>query len=149
VVAFCRKVLKLEDANSSELNPKTPHPVIDLLPEQGMVVDKGGTMRLGANDVNVIKDSMAYKLYKTTKISERHRHRYEVNPTYIEDIEKAGLRFVGKSKDGIRMEIFELKGHPFFVGGQFHPEFKSRPGKPSRFHFGFTKAALKHSGKKV
>jgi len=144
VIAFCRKVLKFEDANSSELNPKTPYPVIDLLPEQGAVVDMGGTMRLGSNEIDVEKDSIPYKLYKKVVIAERHRHRYEVNPKYIDEIEKAGLKFVGRSKDRTRMEMFELKGHPFFIGCQFHPEFKSRPGKPSALHYGLLKAALKN-----
>lgn len=144
VIAFCRKVLKFEDANSSELNPKTPYPIIDLLPEQGTVVDMGGTMRLGSNDIDVEKDTIPFKLYKKNVIAERHRHRYEVNPKYIAEIEKAGLKFVGRSKDGTRMEIFELKGHPFFIGCQFHPEFKSRPGKPSPLHYGLLKAALKN-----
>jgi CTP synthase len=144
VIAYCRKVMKLEDANSSELNPSTPHPVIDLLPEQGSVVDMGGTMRLGAHEIILEKDCITARLYKKNIISERHRHRYEVNPKYIEKINKAGLRFVGRSKDGTRMEVMELKGHPFFLGCQFHPEFKSRPGKPSPLHFGLLRAALKN-----
>ena len=144
VIAFCRKVLKLEDANSSELNPTTPHPVIDLLPEQGGVVDMGGTMRLGLHEINIEKECHTSKLYKKNVIFERHRHRFEVNPKYIENIEKAGMKFVGRSKDGTRMEVFELKGHPFFIGCQFHPEFRSRPGRPSPLHYGLLKAALKN-----
>jgi len=144
VIAYCRKVMKLEDANSSELNPNTPHPVIDLLPEQGGVVDMGGTMRLGSHEINLEKDCLTARLYKKTIIAERHRHRYEVNPKYIDNIHKSGLKFVGRSKDGTRMEVLELKGHPFFLGCQFHPEFKSRPGKPSPLHYGLLKAALKN-----
>jgi CTP synthase len=143
VIEFCRNVLKLEKAHSLELDPKTPHPVISLLPEQEGVVDMGGTMRLGTYKTFLAKDCTVAKLYNSTEIHERHRHRFEVNPDYIEQIEKAGMIFVGKDAVNIRMEVFELKGHPFFVGSQFHPEFKSRPDKPSPLHTGLVKAALK------
>ncbi|MBU3902067.1 MAG: CTP synthetase, partial [Candidatus Thermoplasmatota archaeon] len=98
----------------------------------------------GAHDGVIKKGSRAYKLYNKTKISERHRHRYEINPDYIKQIGKAGLRFSGKSPDGKRMEIAEIKNHPFFVASQFHPEFKSRPGKPAPLFLGFVKAAKRH-----
>lgn len=145
VIEFSRNVLKLKGANSSEVDPMTPHPVIDLLPEQLEVEDMGATMRLGGHDINLAKDSMIWTMYGTTSISERHRHRYEVNPEYIGDIEEGGLRFTGTSKDGVRMEVAELKGHPYFVATQFHPEFKSRPGNPSKVHRGLVKAAAKYN----
>ena len=96
----------------------------------------------------VDKGSMAEKLYGTTEISERHRHRYEINPHYIEMIQEKGLKFTGRSPDGKRMEIAELQGHPFFIGSQFHPEFKSRPRRPAPLHFGLVRAALEYSRKK-
>jgi CTP synthase len=141
---FSRHVLGLEDANSSEFNPRTPHPVIDLLPEQGAVKELGGTMRLGSHQVLLDKDSKAAKLYGATEIYERHRHRYEVNPDYIERIEEAGLRYVGRAPDKIRMEVFELQNHPYFVGCQFHPELKSRPTRPAPLFVGLVKAAVKY-----
>jgi len=143
VIEFCRNVLGLKDADSSEFK-KTKHPVVDLLPEQKRIKDMGATMRLGAHDSVIKKGSLAYKLYNKTKISERHRHRYEINPHYIKKIESAGMRFSGKSSDGKRMEIAELKNHSFFVASQFHPEFKSRPGKPAPLFLGFVKAAKRH-----
>ena len=149
VVEYCRNVLKWKGANSSEFNPRTKFPVIDILPEQEGVTDMGGTMRLGAHDIRLAKGSKVSALYsKKLKISERHRHRYEVNPAYIEKIEKAGLRFTGRSKDGIRMEVAELKGHPFFLATQFHPEFKSRPENSSRTHLGLVMAAKIYNSKK-
>ncbi|UCC93858.1 MAG: gamma-glutamyl-gamma-aminobutyrate hydrolase family protein, partial [Thermoplasmata archaeon] len=141
---FSRNVLGLEDANSSEFNPRTPHPVIDLLPEQGAVKEMGGTMRLGSHLVLLDKGCMASKLYGATEIYERHRHRYEVNPDYIERIEEAGLRFVGRAPDKIRMEVFELEGHPYYVGCQFHPELKSRPTRPAPMFVGLMRAAVEH-----
>lgn len=140
---FGRHVLGLEGANSSEFNPKTGHPVIDLLPEQHAVKTKGATMRLGAHDVTLDPESATAKLYGDTTVSERHRHRYEVNPGYIEKFEAAGLKFVGRSDGGRRMEILELQGHPYFVASQFHPELKSRPLRPSPIHLGLVRAATK------
>ena len=144
-VEFARNVLGMSDANSTEFDPHTAHPVVDLLPEQKNVTKKGATMRLGALQIIVEKGSKAEELYGSTEIMERHRHRYEINPNYIDRIQEKGLKFTGKSPDGKRMEIAELQGHPFFVGSQFHPEFRSRPQRPSPFHFGLTKAALKYS----
>lgn len=144
VVEFCRNVLGLKDANSSEFNPNTQHPVVDLLPEQIGVEDMGATMRLGSNEVMIDEGSRAHKMYGATKVSERHRHRFEVNPEYIEQIETAGLKFTGKSKDGVRMEIAELDGHRYFTASQFHPEFKSRPLRPSVLHLGLVTAAIDH-----
>jgi CTP synthase len=145
VVEFSRHVLMFHDANSTEFDPHTSHPVVDLLPEQKNVTKKGATMRLGAQDIEVEKGSTAHKLYGATTISERHRHRFEVNPHYIDRIQEKGLKFTGRSPDGRKMEIAELGDHPFFMGSQFHPEFKSRPQKPSPMHYGLVKAAIEFS----
>jgi CTP synthase len=115
-------------AHSAELDPETPHPVIDLLPEQKEVDDMGGTMRLGAYETEIQPGTLAHELYGDA-CTERHRHRYEVNPQYIPRLEEAGVVFSGTAHD--RMEILELPGHPYFVGTQFHPEFRSRPGRAS------------------
>lgn len=141
---FSRNVLGLEGANSSEFNPRTPHPVIDLLPEQRTMKDMGGTMRLGSHKVLLDSGCKTAKLYKSTEIHERHRHRYEVNPDYIERIEAAGLKYVGRAPDMIRMEVFELQGHPYYVGCQFHPELKSRPSRPAPLFVGLVSAAVEY-----
>ncbi len=142
VVEFARNVLEYEDANSTELQRHTTAPVIDLLPEQRDVKELGGTMRLGAQKIVIEKNSMAYRIYRKTTIWERHRHRYEVNPDYIEEFEKHGLHFSGKDESGTRMEIFELPGHIFYMGSQFHPELKSRPLKPSPLHLELIRKAV-------
>jgi len=147
-VEFARNVLGMHDANSTEFDPHTSHPVIDLLPEQKNVTKKGATMRLGAQQVMIEEGSRASKLYGSLEVMERHRHRYEVNPTYIDRFQEKGLKYTGRSPDGEKMEILELEGHPFFVGSQFHPEFRSRPKKPAPLHFGLVKAALEHSRRK-
>ncbi|MFQ5837963.1 MAG: glutamine hydrolyzing CTP synthase [Thermoplasmata archaeon] len=139
---FSRHVLGLAKANSTEFDPDTPYPVVDLLPEQREIKDMGATMRLGAHEVVLDKDSKAYELYGSRRIYERHRHRYEINPSFIPKLEAAGLRFVGRSEDGRRMDVLQLEGHPFFVASQFHPEFKSRPLRPSPIHYGLVRAAL-------
>ncbi len=141
-IEISRHVLGLETANSTEFDPDTQDPVIFIMHEQESVKDMGATMRLGAQSVKVAKDSKAFELYKSTDISERHRHRYEVNPKYISELEKAGWKFTGKSDDESRMEIGELEGHPYFVASQFHPEFKSRPLNPSPLHQGLVDAAI-------
>lgn len=146
-VEFARNVLGMHDANSTEFDPHTTHPVVDILPEQKEVTKKGATMRLGAQKILVEKGSTAEKLYGAVEIMERHRHRYEINPHYIERIQEKGLRFTGRSPDGKRMEIAELQGHPYFIGAQFHPEFKSRPKRPAPLHYGLVKAALEFSKK--
>lgn len=128
VVEFARNALGIKDANSSELSD-TENPVIDVLPEQRDVINKGGTMRLGNYTIEIEEGSLAHRIYKTRTITERHRHRYEVNPLYVDQMREEGLIFSGKHKD--RMEILELPSHRFFMATQFHPEFKSRPGKPS------------------
>jgi len=146
-IEFSRNVLKLSGANSTEFDPDTPHPVIDLLPEQKEIKDMGATMRRGAYPVAISEDSVAFSLYKKKNISERHRHRYEVNPDYIHMIEEAGLIYSGRSPDGRRMEIAELRSHPYYMGSQFHPEFLSRPESPSPLHYGLVKAALEYKEK--
>ena len=148
VIEFCRNVMGLEGANSTEFNPDTPHPVVDILPEQLRVTQKGGTMRLGAQKTIIEKGTMAFDLYGKVEIMERHRHRYEVNPDYIDRIQKAGLRFSGISEDGIKMEISELSGSRFHMGCQFHPEFLSRPQRPAPLFRGFTQAAFDYKRKK-
>ena len=144
VVEFARNVCKLDGANSSEF-ASTPHPVIDFIPEQASIVKQsnyGGTMRLGTYPAILREGTLVRRLYNNSKISERHRHRYEVNPKYIEILEKNGLIFSGKSPDNTLMEFMELKNHPFFVATQAHPEFKSRPMNPSPLFYGFLKASL-------
>ncbi len=149
VVEFSRNVLGYRDANSTEFIPDTKHPVIDLMEEQRNIDKYGGTMRLGAQKVIIKENSISYSLYNKTVIYERHRHRYEVNPKYIEEMERAGMIFTGVDETGIRMEIFELKNHPFYIGTQFHPEFKSRPLNPSRMHLGLVKAAMEYKRSKI
>ena len=140
-VEFARSVLGLKKANSAELDPDGPHPVVDILPEQEGVEDMGATMRLGSHKVKV-SNGKARQLYGKDIISERHRHRYEINPDYIKQIEEKGMKYTGTDSSGRRMEILELEGHPYFVASQFHPEFKSRPDAPSPLHLGLVKAAL-------
>jgi len=140
VVEHARNVLGLAGAHSAELDEETPHPVIDILPEQEGVDDMGGTMRLGTHVTEIETDTLAHDLYGAPSCEERHRHRYEVNPEYIDDLEAAGLVFSGTS--GRRMEILELPGHPYFVGTQFHPEFRSRPTRASPPFLGLLDAAL-------
>ncbi|MFZ7137624.1 MAG: CTP synthase [archaeon] len=142
VIEFARNVLGFKGANSTEINPETPYPVIDLMPEQKTVNNKGGTMRLGAHEVRVLKDTMAYTLYGKDTIFERHRHRWEVNPEYWTQLEQKGLRFSGNSPDARRKEILELPSNFFFFASQFHGEFKSRPTKPEPEYYGFIKACL-------
>mgnify|MGYP001587398048 CR=1 FL=1 len=148
VVEFARSVVGLKKANTTEIDHKTPYPVIDILPEQKENLEKkyyGATMRLGACEAHLKSGTIAGNAYKNSFISERHRHRYEVNPDYIEEIEKKGLIFSGFSSDRRLMEIAELpkNKHPFFVGVQFHPEFKSWPLKPHPLFKEFMKAAIK------
>jgi len=141
IVEFARNVIGLKDANSSELNPDTKYPVIDLLPEQNGVENLGGTLRLGAYPCELMKGSLAEKLYKKSKISERHRHRYEVNNSYRDELTKNGMRLSGLSPDKRIVEMIELPEHPFFIATQAHPEFKSRPNLPHPLFKGFIEAA--------
>ena len=142
VVEFARNVCRLESADSTEINPSTSFPVIDLMPEQHKVKVKGATMRLGSHKILVKRGTLAHSLYKSEEIIERHRHRFEVNPTYISTLEKGGLVFSGRSIDGKRMEVLELPGKIFFLASQYHGEFRSRPGKPDPEYYGFVKACL-------
>jgi len=142
VIEFARNVCGLEDANSTEINSDSPNPVIDLMPEQRGIEYKGATMRLGVHKILVEPNTIAYALYKSQEIYERHRHRFEVNLEYLAELEKNGLVFSGKSTDGRRMEILELPDRFFFFASQFHGEFKSRPGKPDPEYYGFVKACL-------
>ncbi len=148
VIEFARHVLGYKDADSSEFNAGTSHPVIDLMENQREIIDKkmGGTMRLGAYKCNLIADSRSAELYGSAQISERHRHRYEFNPAYRAELEKAGLKIAGASPDNHLVEIVELADHPFFVACQFHPEFKSRPRQPHPLFSGLVAAALAKKG---
>jgi CTP synthase len=145
VVEFARSVCSLQKANSTEFDSESPNPVIDFIPEQVDIVKQskyGGTMRLGKYPAMLKVGSVASECYGSNNIEERHRHRYEVNPEYIECLEKNGMVFSGKSPDGILMEFAELRNHPFFIATQSHPEFKSRPMKPSPLFLGLIKASL-------
>ncbi len=142
VIEFARNVCGLKDANSTEINPDSPNRIIDLMPEQRGIEIKGATMRLGAHKIVIEPNTMAFTLYKSGEIYERHRHRFEVNLDYSDTLKKNGLVFSGKSTDGRRMEILELPDHFFFFASQFHGEFKSRPGKPDPEYYGFVKACL-------
>ncbi|MGA8941979.1 MAG: CTP synthase [Thermoactinomyces sp.] len=141
-VEGARNLLGLEGAHSSEFDPETPYPIIDLLPEQKEVEEKGGTMRLGLYPCKVSPDSFAHQAYGTDLVYERHRHRYEFNNEYRESLEKVGYRFSGTSPDGRLVEIVEYIHHPWFVASQFHPEFISRPNRPQPLFREFVKAAL-------
>jgi len=143
VIEYAREELHLADANSSEFDPNTPHPVIDLLEEQQNVTKKGGTMRLGAYEAVLRNGSKSRACYGVERIQERHRHRYEFNPRYCQRFEGAGMQIAGTSPDGQLVEIVELKGHPWFVGVQFHPEFKSHFLSPHPLFCGFVEACLK------
>ena len=140
-VSFGRSVCKLEEANSTEVSADTKHPIIALLPEQEGVSNMGGSLRLGANEINLNKNSLAYKIYNTEVIYKRHRHRYEFNTNYREQFEKNGMNFTAESDNGKRMEILEVPSHKFFFGVQFHPEFSSRPGFPEHAFKAFVSAA--------
>ena len=142
VIEFARNVCGLEGANSSEFEPATPHPVIDLLPEQEDVVDMGATMRLGAYPCDVLPGSLAQQCYGEPLVHERHRHRYEVNPTYHGVLQEHGMVFSGMSPNRRLVEIIELPDHPYFIAGQFHPELKSRPTRPHPLFREFVGAAL-------
>jgi CTP synthase len=145
VVEFARNVLGHSDAHSREFNDKAEHVLIELMDEQQNVVDMGGTMRLGAWPCALREGSVVRKLYGTEQVSERHRHRYEVNPAYFDTLEQAGLKITGRSPDGKLAEMIELNSHPYFVACQFHPEFKSKPLKPHPLFSAFIKAALERS----
>ncbi|MFH1409287.1 MAG: CTP synthase [Nanoarchaeota archaeon] len=145
VIEYARNVCGLEDANTTEVEPETKHPVIDILPEQKALESLGGTMRLGGHDVEIKKDTQAWELYgKKETIRERFRHRYECNPDYLDRLKEKGLVFSGKAPKEQIMQILELPGHPFFIGTQFHPEFTSKPLTSHPLYDGFVKAAKGH-----
>jgi CTP synthase len=146
VIEYARHVCGLDGANSTEFSPTPAHNVIDLLPEQRHVQDKGGTMRLGLYPVLLSEGTTASKAYGQGLIEERHRHRYEVNNDYLARLEKNGLRISGIWAEKQLVEIIELPDHPWFVAGQFHPEFRSRPWEPHPLFAAFIKAALDHQG---
>ena len=144
VIEFARNVLSLKDANSTEMDNKTPNPVIDLMEEQKSITDKGGTMRLGAWSCDLKMNSLAQKVYKTNTIQERHRHRFEFNNKYKAQIEASGMIATGLNPDTDLVEIIEIPDHPWFVGVQYHPEYKSTVANPHPLFVAFIKAALKH-----
>jgi CTP synthase len=143
VLEFARHVTNLKGANSTEFEKDPPHPVIDLMPDQRGVKDKGGTMRLGAYPCTLLAGSRAAEIYKATEISERHRHRFEFNNDYREPLTRAGLSLSGTSPDNRLVEIVELPDHPYFVACQFHPEFKSRPMTAHPLFSSFVEAACR------
>jgi CTP synthase len=142
IVAFARYVCGLDRANSTENDPDTPHPVLDLMPEQRGIEQMGGSMRLGAYPVKLKPGTLLHSLYSQDIVYERHRHRWEVNPEYWSILESHGIVFSGVSLDGRRIEAFEIPSLRFYVGTQYHPEFKSRPGKPSPVFYGFIRSCL-------
>lgn len=148
VVEYARNVAGLPGAHSSELSPDTPYPVIDLMPEQKDVDKMGGTMRLGAFPCVIAEGTNSYAAYGTAEISERHRHRYEFNNAYRDKLTASGLTLAGQSPDGRLIEIVEIKEHPWFVGVQFHPEFKTRPNRPHPLFRDFVKKSLENRGSK-
>ena len=142
VIEFARHVAGLTDANSSEADEKTPHAVIDLLPEQRGLSEKGATMRLGSYPCVIRPGTKAFAAYGKERIAERHRHRYEFNPDYRDRLSRAGLVLSGTSPDGRLVEVVELEDHPWFLGCQFHPEFKSSPLRPHPLFVAYVEAAL-------
>lgn len=144
VIEFARHVAGLQDASSTELNPNTKYPVIDMMEEQKKITSKGGTMRLGSYTCKIKKGSKAHQVYGETTIQERHRHRYEFNNKYLEKLEEAGLKATGINPDSGLVEIVELKDHPWFIGVQYHPELKSTVMNPHPLFVKFVEAAIKY-----
>jgi CTP synthase len=142
VIEFARNVLKWKDANSTEFNPSTAYPVIDFMEGQSADIRKGGTMRLGAYNCKLIEGSKAYEIYQQPLISERHRHRYEFNNEFLPDFEQQGMIATGINPEKSLVEIVEIPSHPWFIGVQFHPEYKSTVANPHPLFSGFIKAAL-------
>ncbi len=142
VIEFARNVLGWNDANSAEINPNSAHKVIDLMEEQKTITDLGGTMRLGAYPCQLKEDSHVAQAYHTLNISERHRHRYEFNNAYINDYEHEGMRAVGHNPDTNLVEVVELKGHPWYIGTQFHPEYHSTVLHPHPLFLDFIHTAI-------
>ena len=143
VIEFARSVCGLSKANSGEFDEATPDKVIDFMPDQYSSIDKGGTMRLGSYPCRIVPQTRMEECYRMPVISERHRHRYEFNNAYRAQLEEKGLRVSGTSPDGRIVETVELPDHPFYVGVQFHPEFKSRPNRAHPLFRGFVSAALR------
>ena len=143
VIEYSRNVLGYAEANSTEMNEQTPHPVVNLMEEQKNVTDKGGTMRLGAWKCEIKPDTLAYQIYGEATIFERHRHRYEFNSAYTAELEKAGLKASGVNPDTGLVEIVEIEDHPFFIGVQYHPEYKSTVANPHPLFVNFVAAAVK------
>ncbi len=144
VIEYARNVCNLAGANSEEMQENPPYPVIHLLPEQRHVADKGASMRLGSWDCNLVNGTLAHQLYENNRISERHRHRYEVNNDYRELLQARGMLISGVSPDYRLVEMIEVPSHPFFIATQAHPEFKSRPNRPHPLFVGLVRAAVKH-----
>ena len=142
VIEYARNVLNLVDANSTEVNPSTKNPVIDLMEDQKSITDKGGTMRLGSWKCNVKKETLCHSVYKGENIDERHRHRYELNNKYLNMLEDNGLVASGKNNDTNLVEVVEIKDHPWFLGVQFHPEYKSTVLSPHPLFVSFVNAAI-------
>ncbi|MEE9216993.1 MAG: CTP synthase [Anaerolineales bacterium] len=149
VIEFGRHVLGSEDANSTEFDRSTPHPVIDLLPEQRGIGEMGGTMRLGLYPCDIMEGTLAESAYGKASVSERHRHRYEFNNTYREILAEHGMVYSGLSPDGKLVEVAELSDHPFMIGSQFHPEFLSRPNRPHPLFAGFIRAVTRHQQPRI
>lgn len=147
VIEFARNVIGYKDANSSEMNPKTTHPVIDIMSDQKNIGNMGGTMRLGSYPCRLEENSKAFEVYHEKMIAERHRHRYEFNNAYIDDFTKHGMVATGRNPERDLVEIVEIHEHPWFIGVQFHPEYKSTVAKPHPLFVGFIKAALENSKK--
>lgn len=142
VIEYARTILGFSDANSTEMNPATTHPVIDLMEEQKNITDKGGTMRLGSWNCTLQPGSLAHKIYGTAQISERHRHRYEFNGHYLDALQQAGLKASGTNPETGLVEIVEIENHPFFIGVQYHPEYKSTVANPHPLFVRFVAAAV-------
>jgi CTP synthase len=147
-IEFSRNVLGLAQANSSEMDSNTKHPVIDIMEAQKKVTEKGGTMRLGSWKCDLLENTKIASIYDTLSIMERHRHRYEFNNAYVTQLDKAGMKATGFNPDTGLVEVIEIPSHPWFVGVQYHPEYKSTVANPHPLFLAFVKAALKHKTKK-
>lgn len=148
IIEYARNVCGMEKANSTEFQADTPYPIIDLLPSQRKVYRKGGSMRLGSYPIKIKENTLAYKIYAKNTVQERFRHRYEVNPDYVSELEKGGFIFSGTSEDGSVVHIGELPNHPFFIGTQYHPEFLSRFENPSVIFKAFVEACVSYKERK-
>jgi CTP synthase len=144
IIAFARHVCKLRDANSTELDPKTKNPIIDFMPEQIDIHNMGGTMRLGSHEISITPKTIAARVYRSTTIKRRHRHRFEFNQKYLDIVTTNGLVMSAHSDRGRRMEMLEIPDHKFFFAVQYHAEFGSRPGKPEEAFQAFTRAAAQN-----